>query len=123
MSRLIILLLLCSPVLLTACAGGSDANIPGPALPVVITQPADQSVLEGGAASFSVSAAGTGTLGYQWQSSADGVTWNNIAGATAASYASGAVTAQMNGAQYRAVITNALAAPPAVPRVCRSRPR
>jgi hypothetical protein len=108
MSRLLILLILASSALLTACGGGSDANIPGPSLPVVVAQPADQAVLEGNPATFSVNAAGAGALGYQWQFSTDGVTWTNIAGATGATYSTGAVTASMNGNRYRVVITNAL---------------
>lgn len=108
MSRLLVVLILASSALLTACAGGSDANIPGPSLPVVVAQPADQGVLEGSSATFSVNAAGAGALGYQWQFSTDGVTWTNIAGATGATYSTGAVTASMNGNRYRVVITNAL---------------
>lgn len=108
MSRLLMLLILSSSALLTACAGGSDANIPGPSLPVVVAQPADQAVLEGSSATFSVNAAGAGALGYQWQFSTDGVTWTNIAGATGATYSTGAVTASMNGNRYRVVISNAL---------------
>ena len=108
MSRILTILILCTSALLTACAGGSDANIPGPSLPVVVAQPADQSVLEGGTATFSADAAGAGTLAYQWQFSTDGVTWTNISGATGPSYTTGAVTASMNGNRYRAIITNAL---------------
>ena len=37
-------------------------------------------------------AGGTGIYGYQWQSSADNVTFNNIGGATAANYSPGALT-------------------------------
>jgi alpha-tubulin suppressor-like RCC1 family protein len=108
MSRIIILLILASSALLTACAGGTDANIPGPSLPVVVAQPADATVLEGTPATFSVGAAGAGALGYQWQFSTDGVTWTNIVGATGAAYTTGPVTVSMNGNRYRAVITNAL---------------
>ncbi len=41
--------------------------------PTIITQPKSQSVLVGGSATFSVVAAGTGPLTYQWQK--DGVNW------------------------------------------------
>ncbi|MFT3705162.1 MAG: hypothetical protein QM802_22535 [Agriterribacter sp.] len=36
---------------------------------------------------------GNGTYTYQWQSSADNIGWSNISGATAATYAPGAITA------------------------------
>lgn len=39
---------------------------------------------------------------YQWQSSADGEEWTNIAGATAATYT---IAAEMDGLQIRAVVT------------------
>lgn len=50
---------------------------------------------------------GLGPISYQWQSSADGNTWNDIAGATAASFA---VTAAQNNQQLRvrATYTDAL---------------
>ena len=45
---------------------------------------------------------GVGGLTYQWQSSADGTTWTDITGATAASYTTGYLTRPV---QYRAVVT------------------
>jgi hypothetical protein len=108
MSRILTILILCTSALLTACGGGSDANIPGPSLPVVVAQPADQSVLEGATATLSADAAGAGTLTYQWQFSTDGINWTSISGATGPTYTTGAVTASMNGNRYRAIITNAL---------------
>lgn len=108
MSRILTILILCTSALVTACGGGSDANIPGPSLPVVVAQPADQSVLEGATATLSADAAGAGTLTYQWQFSTDGINWTSISGATGPTYTTGAVTASMNGNRYRAIITNAL---------------
>lgn len=42
------------------------------------------------------------TYTYQWQSSADGSAWTNIAGATVATYT---IAAEMDGLQIRAVVT------------------
>jgi hypothetical protein len=53
--------------LMAACGGGGSDS--GAVAPTFTTQPADQSVTEGAAATFSVVAAGTGPLTYQWSSS------------------------------------------------------
>jgi Concanavalin A-like lectin/glucanases superfamily/Immunoglobulin domain len=45
---------------------GSSGKCPGPWPPSIISQPANQSVTEGGSASFSVAATGTRPLSYQW---------------------------------------------------------
>jgi hypothetical protein len=90
---------------------GSYANANGAGIDDGITQPADASVAVGAAASFT---AGETLVGstlpnapvYQWQSSTNGgVTWANIAGATAATYDIASATAAMDGTQLRAVIT------------------
>jgi len=54
---------------------------PAPVAPTITTQPGNQTVTAGQAATFTVVAAGTAPLSYQWQK--NGV---NIAGATAAGY-------------------------------------
>ncbi|WBO86483.1 T9SS type B sorting domain-containing protein [Hymenobacter yonginensis] len=58
---------------------------------------ADQTVCAGSPAALLSSSApatgGTGTVAYQWQSSPDGTTWSNIGGATAETYAPGALAA------------------------------
>ncbi|HQL71506.1 MAG TPA: hypothetical protein PLA77_11780, partial [Bacteroidales bacterium] len=55
--------------------------------PNVVTQPVGGTVCNGGTFTLSVVAAGgTPSLTYQWQSSVDGVTFNNIGGATGTSY-------------------------------------
>ncbi|MFZ1375542.1 MAG: kelch repeat-containing protein [Geothrix sp.] len=70
-------------------------------LPVTITtQPADQSVLEGQTATFSVVASGSGTLTYQW--SKDGVA---IPSATAASYTTPTTVLADSGSTYSVHIT------------------
>lgn len=50
-------------------------------LPVITSHPEPATVVEGGEASFSVSATGTGTLSYQWRKDS-----SNIGGATSSTY-------------------------------------
>ncbi len=76
------------------------------AAPVVITQPAHQTVTAGQTASFSAAATGTPTPTVQWQVSTNGSTWSTITGATGTTYAIPVTTAADNGHQYRAVFTN-----------------
>src|SRR5216683_1183115 len=59
------------------------------------------SVTAGVTATFTVVAAGTAPLSYQWQK--NGV---NIAGATAASYTTPVTTTADSGSTFRAVVTN-----------------
>lgn len=76
--------------------------------PSITTQPQSATVTEGESVSFSLAASGSG-LSYQWQQSSDGgQSWTDISGATSVSYKTGATTLQMNGTQYRCVITNAV---------------
>ncbi len=89
---------------LTGCGGSGGGGTTSQA-PVVGTQPASSTLLEGSAATLSVVATGSGTLTYQWQR--DGV---DIAGATAASYQIPSVSRDDNGAQFRVVVTNAAGA-------------
>ena len=63
---------------LTAGTIGTAQNICANTAPAAFTQTAPTG--------------GTGTYTYQWQSSQDGTNWTNIAGATAATYTSGALT-------------------------------
>ena len=94
---------------LTACSGGSDNAPPPPeSVPSVLAQPADQSVVEGSAATFIVAADGAAPLSYQWASSPDGITFTIIAGATNASYSTGVTTLAQNGTRYRVVVSNSL---------------
>jgi hypothetical protein len=76
--------------------------------PSITTQPAAQSVQAGQTATFSIAAAGTAPLGYQWHRAAPASTvYNPIAGATAASYTTPATTvAADNGANFRCVVNN-----------------
>src|SRR5204862_518296 len=70
--------------------------------PTITTQPASQTVTAGQTATFTVTAAGTAPLSYQWQK--NGTT---IGSATAASYTTPATTASDNGAQFTVVVSNA----------------
>lgn len=108
---------LLSLLALGACGGGSkDAAPPGggnngPPPPVVTAptitaQPVAQTVTEPAAATISVTASGTAPFTYQWRSSTDGTSWTNIAGATAASYDTGATSVGMSGRYYSVVVTN-----------------
>jgi len=66
-----------------------------------MTQPASQSVTMGQTATFTVLAAGTAPLTYQWQKNAA-----NISGATTSSYTTPATTAADNGAKFNVVVSN-----------------
>jgi len=61
----------------------------------------NQTVTSGQTASFSVVAAGTAPLSYQWQKNSV-----NIAGATAASYTTPVTTTADSGATFRVVVSN-----------------
>jgi hypothetical protein len=95
-------------LVLAACGGSADAPPPPESVPTVLTQPADQSVVAGSAATFNVSANGAAPLSYQWAGSPDGITFTDIAGATSTSYNTGATTLAQSGTRYRVVVSNSL---------------
>ena len=68
--------------------------------PTVTTQPADQTVITGASASFSVSATGTSPLDYQWKK--DGIA---ISGATSSTYTI-AATSLTDSAVFAVVVSN-----------------
>ena len=73
----------------------------------VANQPQATEVIEGETASFSVTAEGGATKTYQWQVSTDGgKSWTDIDGATDAAYNTPATTIDMDGNQYRCVVTS-----------------
>jgi hypothetical protein len=88
-------------LVLSGCRGGSSASQTGP--PTITGQPLDQTVIAGQTATFSVTAAGTAPLSYQWQSGAAA-----IKGATSASYTTAATTTSNSGSQYSVVVSNSL---------------
>jgi hypothetical protein len=100
--------LACGLLLLTilaACGGGKSAapaSPPAATAPSITVQPTDVSVVAGATATFSVTAAGTAPLTYQWQK---GTT--PIAGAMAASYTTPATVAGDSGSTFAVVVTNA----------------
>jgi len=72
---------------------------------VIGTQPSNQSVCDGVASvAFTTVATGTG-LTYQWQVSTNGTIWNNVSGATNATYTINTPSASLNGNQYKVIVT------------------
>ena len=74
----------------------------GGVIPSITAQPADQSILAGQTATFSVVATGTTPLTYQWQKNGAA-----ISGATGTSYTTAAETTADSGATFAVVVTNA----------------
>lgn len=82
-------------------SGGSMVTTPS-----ISAQPTGQTVTEGSAAEFSVTASDAQT--YQWQQSTDnGSSWTDISGATSADYTTETTTTSMDGYQYRCVVKSA----------------
>ena len=83
--------------------------VPDPDLPASITShPQSKTVTEGDAATFAVTASGTGPISYQWQRR-NGTVWINIAGATGPSYTiADTVFSDDNGASFRCRVSNAV---------------
>jgi hypothetical protein len=88
-------------LILAGCGGTSNFSSVV-ASPSITTQPSNQTVVSGQTATFSVVAAGTAPLNYQWQK---GTT--SISGATAATYTTPATTMSENGVSFQVVVTNA----------------
>lgn len=65
----------------------------------VTSQPQNQSVRDGGNATFAVNAVGE-LIRYQWQQNSDG-NWRDIANANSSSYVASNITRLQNGTQYR----------------------
>ena len=86
----------------TVTSAGATLTVnPAPVGPSITTSPTNQTVTAGQTATFTVVAAGTAPLSYQWQK--NGV---NIAGATAASYTTPATTASDSGSTFAVVVSN-----------------
>ena len=74
---------------------------------VIATSPVNRTVCDGGSTTFTVTATG-GPLTYQWQRSIDaGLTYTNIAGATASTLSVSGITVSMTGYRYRCVVSAA----------------
>ena len=79
-------------------SGSSEVTTPS-----ISAQPTGQTVTEGSAAEFSITASDAQT--YQWQQSTDsGSNWTDISDATANSYTINSTTTSMSGNQYRCVV-------------------
>lgn len=96
---------------LSAGSGGGEVlkisfnGTPQP--PTITQQPANQTVTQGNAATFMVTASGTGTLSYQWQrNNGAGGSFVNISGATSTTLTVSNVQPADNGAQFRVIVTN-----------------
>src|SRR6266446_6057485 len=85
--------------LLNGCSSTSSKS--GGTAHSITTQPANATVTVGQTAAFSVGAAGTAPLNYQWRKNSA-----NISGATAASYTTPATTSGDNGAKFDVVVSN-----------------
>ena len=86
----------------TATSGAATLTVnPAPVAPTITTAPVSQTVTAGQTATFTVVAAGTAPLSYQWQKNGA-----NIAGATAASYTTAVTTTVDSGSTFDAVVTN-----------------
>lgn len=81
----------------------SEATLTVSVRPSVVTQPQGVSVVEGQPAGFSVVAAGSPTLAYQWRKNDVA-----IAGATSPSYTIAAAALTDDGASFDVVVTNAV---------------
>jgi hypothetical protein len=96
-------------VIVTNSAGSATSNpatltvTAAPVGPSITTQPASQTVTVGQTATFSVLAAGTAPLTYQWQKNSA-----NISGATSSSYTTPATVSGDSGAMFRVIVTNSV---------------
>jgi len=82
-----------------------ESSSPSP--PTITTQPVNQTVNPPATATFSVTAAGTAPLSYQWLSEAPGASsFTAISGATSSSYTTPATTASGSGTKYEVTVSN-----------------
>jgi hypothetical protein len=92
------------PLLLIACGGGGGSGAgPVAAAPSITAQPADQSVIIGRTATYTVTATGTAPLTFQWQKGGA-----PIPGATASSYTTPATAQTDDGSTFLVVVSNAV---------------
>jgi hypothetical protein len=86
---------------ISGCAGGFEGAKPLAAAAPTVTQPANQTVMVGQTATFSVTAGGTGPLSYQWFK--NGVA---ISGATSSTYTTPAAVSGDTGAVFTVSVSN-----------------
>ena len=111
-------------------ADSATATITIGAPPVITTQPASQTIASGQTATLSVVATGTAPLTYQWYVGTSGTTTTPIAGATASSYTTPALTSttsywvrvsNASGTADSATATITIGTPPGIRRSRRAR--
>jgi hypothetical protein len=92
-------------LILPGCGGVSQpgTTVVTPTAPSITTQPSNRTVTAGQTATFTVTAAGTTPLSYQWQKGS-----TQISGATSASYTTAATTTADSGSQFSVVVSNAV---------------
>ena len=73
-----------------------------PVAPFIDQQPADETVIEGQSATFTVQATGTGVLSYKWRKNGTDIS----PPATATSYTTPATTLADSGEKFSVVVTN-----------------
>ena len=89
---------------LAACGGGGNNSYSmsmSSSAPAITAQPGSIAVVSGNTATFTVMAAGTAPLTYQWQKNGTA-----ISGATMASYTTPAAASSDNGAMFTVVVSN-----------------
>ena len=93
--------------IISGCAGAvsnsTPVDPPPPVSPSITTQPANQSVLAGATATFTVVAAGSAPLSYQWQKNGA-----NIDSATSASYSTPPTTMSDTNTMFQVVVSNSV---------------
>ncbi|THU34168.1 hypothetical protein FAM09_24405 [Niastella caeni] len=83
-------------------------------MPSIAVQPRDTIVCANSPAGFRVTAAGSVTLQYLWETDngTNGGTWSTVTGATTNTLSLGAVTTALNGYRYRVTVTNSFCGGP-----------
>jgi hypothetical protein len=94
----------CSPM-----ATSNNGMLMVQSAPAITTQPLPVTLCEGGNATFTAVATGTG-ITYQWQENT-GSGYSDIGGATSASFTKMATTTAMNGYLYRVIVSGTCPAP------------
>jgi len=82
---------------------GGSGGPGGSVIPTLTAQPSSLTVTAGQSATFSVTAAGTPPISYQWQNATTGA---NISGATSSSYTIQQTTVADSGLSFQVVVTN-----------------
>ncbi|HLV94317.1 MAG TPA: immunoglobulin domain-containing protein, partial [Candidatus Acidoferrales bacterium] len=98
-------------VVVTNAEGSATSNsvtltVTSPVSPTITTQPANQTVIIGQTATFSVVATGTAPLTYQWMENT-GSGFNNISGATSSSYTTPSTMSTDTGTIFEVTVSNA----------------